>query len=335
MVALGPLGTLAAPGSPSPQTAAAAGTPVFLSPPSLLLLRLLLADSSRRILHVNNIQALFTVAAGRRGTHASTLEEGGGGGKASAQHLHTPRPAPPCRSPLQGPGAGRRGAPRALLQPALSPTRRGPRGNRGNAPGRGPPLGKITHPNNNKPSPATPPSPSRSVEPRAAPGRRPRAQLPTPRWRTACGPRRRQKAGGQRWAVARPRPPSPPGPPPVPRAAPRKPGPVCACASARAPRPASPKRLFFAPAPSRGPGPAGARREPGPRAQRPVLHRGARRAHGRQHGCSGVPRGRPPPAAAGPHASPATLEPGRSAPHPPAPPGGPGPPLPLFFPLFA
>lgn len=102
-------------GSPSPRTAAA-GTPLFLSPTSLLLLLLLrlpLSDSSRRILHVNNIQALFTVAAGPRGTHASTLEEGGGRGKASAQHLHThtPHPAPPRRSPSSGPARGAQGPP--------------------------------------------------------------------------------------------------------------------------------------------------------------------------------------------------------------------------------
>ena len=103
----------AARGSPSPRTAAA-GTPVFLSPPSLLLLlRLLLADSSRRILHVNNIQALFTVAAGRQGTHASCLEAGGGGGKASAQHLHTP--APPLRA--TAPPGGRSGTPGVSPRP--------------------------------------------------------------------------------------------------------------------------------------------------------------------------------------------------------------------------
>lgn len=105
-------------GSPSPRTAAAAGTPVFLSPPSLLLL---LADSSRRILHVNNIQALFTVAAGPRGTHASTIGEGGGGEKASAQHLYT-HPAPPLHAapPLGGPERGAEGppAPSSILRSA-------------------------------------------------------------------------------------------------------------------------------------------------------------------------------------------------------------------------
>jgi hypothetical protein len=91
-------------GSPAPRPAAAAaaaeGTSVFLSPPSLLLdLLLLLADSSRRILHVNNIQALFTVAAGRRGTHASTLEEDGGGEK-RVRNIYT-RPAPPPPQPRE------------------------------------------------------------------------------------------------------------------------------------------------------------------------------------------------------------------------------------------
>lgn len=106
-------GARAARGSPSPRTAAA-GTPLFLSPPSLLLLlRLLLADSSRRILHVNNIQALFTVAAGRQGTHASCLQAGGGGGKASAQHLHTP--APPLRA--TAPPGGRSGTPGVSPRP--------------------------------------------------------------------------------------------------------------------------------------------------------------------------------------------------------------------------
>ncbi|CAI9152077.1 unnamed protein product [Rangifer tarandus platyrhynchus] len=78
-------------------------TPSDGSPGTEALKDPLLEDSSRRILHVNNIQALFTVAAGQQGTHASCLEAGGGGGKSECATFTHTRPAPPRHCPARGP----------------------------------------------------------------------------------------------------------------------------------------------------------------------------------------------------------------------------------------
>lgn len=81
-------------------------------------LRLLLADSSRRIRHVNNIPALFPAAAGRRGNRASAQPPGGGGGKASAPQLRArPRAAAPRGRPPTGAGAERLPASGRSLRP--------------------------------------------------------------------------------------------------------------------------------------------------------------------------------------------------------------------------
>lgn len=150
-------------------------------------------------------------------------------------YTHPPRPSAPL--PRQGAGAGHRGSPRALVQPApvLTPQRE-PEVNRGNAVGRGrpppAPQGKKKnqkHPNHNKTSPATPQVRAGS---QPAPSLRPGAPPPTPRWRAACSPPRRLQGG--RRAAARPQPqPPPPGPPPARPLSRPSPAAACACEGAR------------------------------------------------------------------------------------------------------
>jgi hypothetical protein len=77
-------------------------------------LRLLLADSSRRIRHVNNIPALFPAAAGRRGNRASAQPPGGGGGKSEC--ATAPGLAPSCRPARSAAYRSWRRAPKGVQQ---------------------------------------------------------------------------------------------------------------------------------------------------------------------------------------------------------------------------
>lgn len=278
VVAVGPRTPHGAPPHPGPPSLRGLRSS---SPPSLLL-RLLLADSSRRIFHVNNIQALFTVAAGRRGTHASTLEEGGGGGKASAQHLHT-HPAPPLRA--APPPRGRIGAPgatRARVQPAPHTQPRA-RGQPRKRPGARPPppthpAGKThtqqqTQPGNTR---------SKSVRECGAPGP-PHATAPAsaayPEAANCLRSPEAVKAGAQRRAAARPRPPPPPRPPSArpPRGRPAGRAPrLRVRVRARRGQPRNPRQHGSRSRRFPRPRPAPARRHTEPGAPRPELRGGAR-----------------------------------------------------------
>lgn len=254
-------------------------------------------------------------------------------------YTHPPRPSAPL--PRQGAGAGHRGSPRALVQPApLLTPQRGPEVNRGNADGRGRPPPPPPRRGRKKPKTSQPQQnqPSNTLQVRAgsqpAPSLRPGAPPPTPRWRAACSPPRRLQGG--RRAAARPQPqPPPPGPPPARPPSRPSPAAACACEGARVAAGLARTALLAPRLPVLSGGRARAPRDParsGP-ANAPPRRRGAHtdvdsrrtepRAAARLPPAPGSARAPPPPRPARrPHTH---LRPR----------GGPGPPFPLFFPLFA
>lgn len=194
-------------------------------------------------------------------------------------YTHPPRPSAPL--PCQGAEAGRRGALRALDQPApLLTPQRGPEENRGNAHGRGRP-----HPERRKHTPTTtnpaqqhPPSPCGSAEPRPAqPPRRPGAYpevancVPSP---SAAAGRCPAPGSGAPSAPAAARPAL--GPPPA--RPPSRPSPAaaaaaaCACARVAASLAGTALLAPRLPVPPGG----GLRRKTRPVAARPALHGAAR-----------------------------------------------------------
>lgn len=105
-------------GSPSPCTAAA-GTPIFLFPPSLPPpppRRLLPPDPSCKQ-HPGSIYSRRRTARDPRQHHRRRR---GWGKSECATFIHTPRPAPPRRSPSGGPERGAEGppAPSSILRSA-------------------------------------------------------------------------------------------------------------------------------------------------------------------------------------------------------------------------
>lgn len=135
-------------------------------------LRLLLADSSRRIRHVNNIPALFPAAAGRRGNRASAQPPGGGGGKSEC--ATAPGPAPCCRPARSAAYRSWRRAPTGV-RPQPPPPSPSP-GHRA-----GPGASAVRAPHSRSQRPAGRPGRAASPGPRAqhpgrAHGRRPRGR---------------------------------------------------------------------------------------------------------------------------------------------------------------